>query len=304
LTLISNFRDHYDDYKNPAYNETMLRRDFLDKFIKILGWDVDNEQNHAETFREVVHEDRLRIGGSARAPDYCIQIGGNKQFYIEAKKPSVNIIDDIEPAFQVRSYGWTRGMPACLLTNFDEFVVYDTAFKPLASDKPGVGRLFYCRYEELDQLNKIYREYATNWNYLWSLFSKEAVLKGSLEKLAKSNEKRGTQKVDEDFLQEIEKWRGLLAANVALRNELTERELNDAVQKIIDRIIFLRICEDRDIEDVDTLKTVSQGKDIYAHLLHLFIKADAKYNSGLFHFKKEKAIIGKFKRTSNSERTL
>lgn len=76
------------------------------------------------------------------------------------------------------------------------------------------------------------------------------MLKGSFDSFAESNKgKKGTAEVDAAFLKEIEAWRELLARHTALRNpELTQRELNQAVQTIIDRIIFLRICEDRGIE--------------------------------------------------------
>ncbi|MDR3335832.1 MAG: hypothetical protein LBT16_01385, partial [Treponema sp.] len=140
-TLVNNFHDKIESYKSPSYNETQLRRDFLDKFIKILGWDVDNEKAYAESFREVIHEDRIRISGQTKAPDYCIQSNGGRLFYIEAKKPSVNIHHDPAPAFQIRRYGWTAKMPVCLLTGFHEFSVYDTSIKPKDSDDAAIGRI-------------------------------------------------------------------------------------------------------------------------------------------------------------------
>jgi hypothetical protein len=66
--------------------------------------------------------------------------------------------------------------------------------------------------------------------------------------------KRGTAEVDNAFLEEIERWPTLLARNIALRNPgLGQRDLNFAVQRTIDRIIFLRICEDRGIESYGQL---------------------------------------------------
>jgi hypothetical protein len=61
-------------------------------------------------------------------------------------------------------------------------------------------------------------------------------------------------------------------------------ELNYAVQKIIDRIIFLRICEDRGIEPYGQLQTNAEGKGVYTHLLNHFRLAESKYNSGIFDF--------------------
>jgi len=164
-SIVAKFRGNVENLKHSSYNETQLRREFLGKFIKLLGWDVDNDAGLYDFFREVIHEDKIRIGGSTKAPDYCVQIGGKKLFYIEAKKPSVKIRDDAESAFQVRRYGWTARMPACLLTNFDEFAVYNTGIKPVVSDNPAAARFFYCRYDELEKPNRQYPEYESNWHY-------------------------------------------------------------------------------------------------------------------------------------------
>jgi len=95
--------------------------------------------------------------------------------------------------------------------------------------------------------------------------SREAILKGAFDKYIDSKtNKKGTATVDAAFLAEIEHWRDRLARNIALRNpNLTSRELNFAVQQTIDRIIFLRICEDRGIEDYGRLRAVQNGTDIY-----------------------------------------
>ena len=128
------------------------------------------------------------------------------------------------------------------------------------------------------------------WDEIAGIFSREAILKGSFDKFAESTKaKRGTATVDAAFLQEIETWRELLAKNLALRNpELSQRELNYAVQVTIDRIIFLRMCEDRGIEPYGQLLALLNDADIYGRLKRLFRKADDRYNSGLFHFHKEK----------------
>jgi type I restriction-modification system DNA methylase subunit len=113
--------------------------------------------------------------------------------------------------------------------------------------------------------------------------------KARFDKYAESSKaKRGTSEVDNAFLAEIESWRDALARNIALRNTLSVRELNDAVQRTIDRIIFLRIAEDRGIEDYGSLRSLCNGANIYGRLQELFYKADDRYNSGLFHFRNEK----------------
>ena len=85
------------------------------------------------------------------------------------------------------------------------------------------------------------------------------MLKGSFDQYAEGlKDKKGTTEVDDAFLAEIERWRELLAKNIALRNpSLSVRELNYAVQMTIDRIVFLRICEDRGVERDEQFKEIA-----------------------------------------------
>lgn len=280
LDLVARFGEHIDAYKSGSYNETQLRRDFLDPFFKLLGWDIDNTAGYDEAYRDVIHEDQVKVGGALKAPDYGFRIGGNRKFFLEAKKPSVRIKDDISPAYQLRRYAWSAKLPLSILSDFEEFAIYDTRFKPLPNDPASKARIFYCRFDE----------YVEKWDYLSGIFSKDAILKGSFDKFAAANKgKRGTAEVDADFLATIEGWRADLAKNLALRNpDLTQRELNFAVQRIVDRLIFLRICEDRGIEDYERLKRAAESKTVYPELVKLFQQADDRYNSGLFHFRSEK----------------
>jgi predicted type IV restriction endonuclease len=277
LDLVARFELHIDAYKSGQYNETQLRRDFLDPFFKALGWDIDNSAGHAEAYRDVIHEDAVRIGDAVKAPDYGFRVGGQRQFFLEAKKPSVHIKEDIAPAFQLRRYAWSAKLPLSVLSDFEEFAIYDCRIKPDKGDKASVGRVFYCTFSE----------FAEKWDHIASIFSKDAVLKGSFDKFVEFNKaKRGTTEVDSAFLEEIEKWRADLASNLALRNKaLTQRELNFAVQRIIDRIIFLRICEDRGIETYKRIHDLTEKAGIYGRLCERFQEADDRYNSGLFHFK-------------------
>ena len=140
VTLIDRFERNRESYKSQGYNETQLRREFLDPFFEALGWDVDNKQGYAEAYKDVIHEDAIKIGGATKAPDYCFRIGGARKFFVEAKKPSVNIKDDISPAFQLRRYAWSAKLPLCILTDFEEFAVYDCRVKPEQTDKASTGR--------------------------------------------------------------------------------------------------------------------------------------------------------------------
>lgn len=278
--LVARFEDQFQAYKSPQYKEAQLRQDFTNPFFRELGWDVENKQGHAQAYREVIHEDALRIGGGVKAPDYCFRVGGVRKFFVETKKPSIDLSGDFEPAYQLRRYAWSAKLPLSVLTNFEDFAVYDCRVKPSKDDAPSRARILHCSF----------RDYATRWGEISAVFSKEAILRGSFDKFAEENRaKRGTAEVDEDFLTTIEMWRADLARNLALRNpKLAQRELNFAVQRIIDRIIFLRICEDRGIERYGQLLGLAGGQRIYRRLCERFLAADVRYNSGLFHFKAER----------------
>jgi adenine-specific DNA-methyltransferase len=278
--LIETFENNLESYKKGNYNETQVRREFIDPFFEELGWDVTNRQGYAEAYKDVIHEDAIKVGGVTKAPDYCFRVGGTRKFFLEAKKPSVNIQRDIHPAYQLRRYGWSAKLPLSILTDFEELAVYDCRVKPSKTDKVSHSRILYLKYTD----------YENRWKELAGIFSRDAILKGSFDKYVESNKKKkGTTEVDTAFLHEIESWRELLARNIALRNpNLSQRELNFAVQQTIDRIVFLRICEDRGMENYGGLMALRNGENVYKRLFHLFNKADEKYNSGLFHFKKEK----------------
>jgi predicted type IV restriction endonuclease len=278
--LIRTFDNNLESYKKGNYNETQVRREFIDPFFEELGWDVANKQGYAEAYKDVIHEDAIKVGGVTKAPDYCFRVGGARKFFLEAKKPSINIQEDINPAYQLRRYGWSAKLPLSILTDFEEFAVYDCRVKPLKTDKVSHSRILILNYTD----------YENRWEEIAGIFSKDAIMKGSFDKYIESSKiKKGTTEVDTAFLQEIELWRELLARNIALRNStLSQRELNFAVQQTIDRIVFLRICEDRGIESYGGLMTLRNGENVYKRLFHIFRKADEKYNSGLFHFRKEK----------------
>ena len=278
--LVDRFNEQLPYYKKSDYNETQTRREFIDPFFKALGWDIDNEQGLAEAYKDVVHEYKLKIKESTKAPDYCFTLSGQPKFFVEAKKPSVFIKEDVTPAFQVKRYGWNAKLSISIVTDFEEFAIYDCTKKPTIKDKTSTGRIKYLTFNE----------YLTEFDFLWETFAKGSVLRGSFDKFIKSDaSKKGTSTVDSDFLQSMEEWRKLLATNIAINNHhYEEDDVNYVVQQTIDRIIFLRICEDRSIEPTGRLKGILTTKGIfYNELFDYFKDADAKYNSGLFDFKKD-----------------
>ena len=281
--LVELFWTNIDQYQSPNYDEANTRSDFVDQFFELLGWDMSNTAGRSEKHRDVVREYRVRIHEHLKAPDYSFQIGGYPVFFVEAKKPSTTVKDNIYAAHQLRRYGYTAKLPFSILTNFREFAVYNTKIKLDEKDKAQAARIFYCTFDQLFD-KCLFPEYETNFDYLYGIFAKESVLAGNFDRYAGTDAiKRGTSEVDEEILALIEEWRLTLARNIAKLNPSLEIHcLNVAVQKIVDRIVFLRIAEDRQIERYENLLKATQGPGIYGRLQTLFADADEKYNAGLF----------------------
>ncbi|MGA9623324.1 MAG: N-6 DNA methylase [Bryobacteraceae bacterium] len=276
VDLVERFERNLEAYRSEAYNETRLRREFIDPFFGALGWDIDNRSGAAEAYKDVIHEDSIKIGGATKAPDYCFRIGGTRKFFVEAKKPAVNVKQESASAFQLRRYAWSSKLPLSILTNFREFAAYDCRIRPDQHDAAATARILCLPFTD----------YVSRWAELAGVFSKEAVYKGFFDRHVEvTRGKRGTAEVDSAFLGEIESWREVLARNFALRNpDLGSRDTNFVVQRLIDRIIFLRICEDRGIEPYERLRGLASQDGVYRRLCVVFKEADERYNSGLFHF--------------------
>lgn len=285
--LVEKFKNKENETKKAQFDEENTKMEFINEFFRILGWDVDNKQGDPDSRKEVQFEHNVRINGKTKAVDYCFKIDGKKKFFVEAKKPSVNIKDNKKTAHQIKRYTWNASLPLGILTDFEELAIYEPKVTPKEYHDASIDRIKYYTYAN----------YVEKWDEIYNLFSKGAVADGAIdEKVGKSPTKKET--VTSEFLKTIEEWRLDLARNIALRNkDLTVEELNFAVQLIIDRIIFLRIAEDRGIERYGRLKKLMElaknEKDnypVYEAFIELCKKADLKYNSGLFHFTEEKDI--------------
>jgi len=284
--LVQKFEANLAQYKSLSYNEMETRVEFINPFWEALGWDVNNTQGYALNYRDVVHEDSIHLKGlgnsKSKAPDYAFRIGGVRKFFLEAKKPSVAIKTDASAAFQLRCYGWSCGLALSVLSDFEELAVYDCRVRPKNTDPASTARIKYFSF----------REYVDRWDEIEEIFHRENIPRGSFDRFVESRKsKTGTSEVDEEFLREIEEWRLILARDVAKNNpELDARALNFVVQRTIDRIVFLRMAEDRGIEPEDQLFDLMNAKEpgIYLRLMDVCRAADEKYNSGFFHFTNEK----------------
>ena len=269
--LVEKFEAGRAHFTQPDYNEAQLRQEFVNPFFAALGWDVGDSH-------QVLHEAGLKSGGSTKHPDYSFLSGRRRAFYVETKKPAIDISQQIEPAGQLRSYGWSGNTAVGILTNFAEFAVYDCRIPPEQGDPAAEARVWHLTSAQ----------YPAAWTRLQETLSPLAVRQGKHKDLLAELGK-GVLPVDAAFLRDMENWRSTLAEQLYkqahfIDRELSQRELNQLVQRTIDRIVFLRIAEDRNLEPYGTLERVAREKQVYEKIKNLYRAADRKYNSGLFHF--------------------
>ena len=259
-----------------GHGETNIRTNYIDVLFESLGW---NMKSHYDVVREFSQKDT----SGTKKVDYAFKINGKLKFFVEAKEASVDLVNDKDAIYQAKRYAYsTNGRaPIVILTDFEEFRVFNVLKAPDYNNTDRELLKKYC-FE--------YDHYLKNWDLLWDTFSKEAVEKGSLDAIRGKIDKN-TKTMDVDFLEQITEWRETLAKNIALRNkELSVEELNEAVQRILDRLLFIRNLEDREIEPENTLleKTKAQA-DIYKSIIPVFRNLDNVYNGLLFkkHFSEE-----------------
>lgn len=275
--LVDRFHTNIEFYKDTrnAYNEHSCRIEYIDPLLKLLGWDVANEKGLAPQYREVIAEN---YSTRTDRPDYTVTLRGVPKFFVEAKKPAVDITRDAAPAVQTRKYGWNAKHRLAVLTNFEHLAIYDTCHIAHEDDGAAVAR--YRLYH--------YTEYVEKFTEISNLISRNSVYSGEFDSYLDENFPATgghTQQVDALFLSQINEWR------VALSNELYAKSgryaslevLNDVVQEFINQIVFLRICEDKNLPLYHKLKdTITDPAQLKDKLEELFRSADRRYNSGMF----------------------
>jgi hypothetical protein len=257
--LIRKFEADKQYYSSKDYLEAQARMDLITPLFKALGWDVENEAGLLHHDREVLVE-KGDMEATGR-PDYNFRIGGQTKFYVEAKAPS-EPLDTPRHILQAKGYVWnTKSVYFVILTNFEELRFYDASAQP-DPKRPDEGLLLSLRYSD----------YPANAEKLWE-FSREQVAAGSLEALLPKIRRapRLRKQVDDVFLDEMTGWREDLAKNIHKNNpDLTARQLNEVVQRLLDRIVFIRIAEDRKVLEYGQLRRVLEDWETHGGKFHIF----------------------------------
>lgn len=240
-TLISRYQFAKDNGQLQEASEATMRA-WIDELLSIFGWDVQNthqvltEHSLGQSERTQLHE----IGSSNTRPDYTLVNGRVKLAFVDAKSLSVNIENDKSAAFQIRSYGWSIGAPFSVVTNFEKLAIYDCSIMPNVEDDAGYARLYLLSYDQYVEKSEV----------LEAFLSRVNVINGNVRLYhGKGNA------LDEKFSSMLGDVRKELAKAILQRNQVENTQtLSYYVQTIINRVLFIRVCESRDLESEGLLQ--------------------------------------------------
>lgn len=246
-TLIAEYNKFKHAGKLNLTSEATIRT-WLNRLLEIFGWDVrDTSQVLQEKVLSTAEKEKLKeIGSQNIRPDYTFRVAKQKLTFLDAKDISVKILDDSEAAFQIKSYGWSILAPCAFISNFEEFAIYDCTYTPERNQDPNLGRLYFTVNDLVD-----------NFHIIEEHLLKENVYKGKLNELysATMQGNKYVHKITPDlkFAAQLSEFRLVLASDILLNNPNYIAEnaagLSYITQIIINRILFIRVCEARKIEE-------------------------------------------------------
>ncbi|MCJ7708191.1 MAG: N-6 DNA methylase, partial [Anaerolineales bacterium] len=192
-------------------------------------------------------------------------------------------IERTDVVMQAKSYAWnSRDVFLAAITDFEGFRLYDATPKP-DRRHPDVGLIFAYRCGEYLQPKVL--------DDLW-LLSLESVAGASIDRLLKRSTVLARQKipVDQAFLDDLTGWREQLAKAVFKHEpEISVADLNSVVQVFLDRLIFLRLAEDRGILPPRGLEDIARAwehsgkrRSIRDGLNDLFREVNLRLNGEIF----------------------
>jgi type I restriction-modification system DNA methylase subunit len=263
--LIEKYKKVIDEKRLSTYNEEMTKKDFILPLFRELGWGIEDSN-------EVTAEEKI----SKKRVDYGFKINGIPKFFLEAKKLKEDLMTTkfVEQAID---YSWNKGCSWAVLTNFENLTIFNAEWK---AETP-----WYNRFKTFN-----YNEYLDRFDELW-LLSKASFEKTVIDKEAeKVSKKVKKTSVDKQLLFDFTRFRELLSKNITKLNQnlnVSEYELDESVQRILDRLIFIRNCEDRELEPRILIANYrewdTKGKgQLIKSLRDTFKLFDTLYNSKIF----------------------
>ena len=245
------------------YGEANTRRNFIEPLFRALGWDISNRE-------EVTEEESI----SRKRVDYAFRLRGIPKFFLEAKSLKTDL-NRPEYARQAINYAYHKGTTWAVLTDFEGLKVFNAEWK-----EPIVSRSLFFELS--------YDQYLSRFDWLW-LLSRQAFEQNLLDQKALELFKKTKKSpVGQQLFSDLVSWRRLLDKYLEAYNKRYPSQLIDeSVQRILDRLIFIRTCEDRETEPPilrPLLREWQNGahKNLVQELKHIWRDFDQGYDSRLF----------------------
>ena len=248
---LTNLIEEYNRFKKTGKldltsEETI--RTWLNQLLEIFGWDVrDTSQILQEKVLSKSEKERVKdIGSQNTRPDYTFKIAKQKLSFLDAKDITVKLLNDSDAAFQIKSYGWSILAPCAFISNFEEFAIYDCTYEPEKGQDPNLGRLYFTIDTLLD-----------NYQILEDHLLKDNIYSGKLNELYSATliGNKHVQRITPDikFASQLSEFRLALATDILYNNKAyigsNSTNLSYITQIIINRVLFIRVCEARSMEE-------------------------------------------------------
>lgn len=270
--LVEKYNRLKEENKIKDFNEAQTRNEFIEPLFGFLGWDMRNIKFE----REVTTEEQVSNG----RVDLAFRTNGIPKFFLEAKSMKVDL--DIESyAKQAIRYSWNKGVDYAVLTDFENI------------------KLFNAQTESKSLLDKLIfeiscNEFISDFDRLW-LLSKESFEINGLDNYAEKYGKKSKKlTVNEKLFGDLKKAREFLTKAFGdwkenWKNGFDQEVLDEGVQRIIDRLVFIRVLEDRGLEPSILKQMIhewdsdrSGNRQLFQMLIEKFRELDGIYNSNLF----------------------
>ncbi len=247
-------------------NEDDIKDLTQELFEKVLGWDKD------DIYRE------RHPGPTSKRVDLQFRINGAVKLLLETK--AIDVPWDKTVLRQAIGYGWGSNEEYVILTNFQKIILFNAKWKDEDKKIFGIDNIEECLTSE------------QKLEFLL-LLGKESFGTGKIdefsESIGKKLKKLPIATIEEQLLNDLRKWREMLTSNIKTLNKLSEEEVDDTVQKIINRLIFIRVCEDRGLEpDFPELRShlriwsEKKNKTLIEALVTIFHHFDDVYDGTIF----------------------
>jgi len=265
--LVNRLEQVIESGKEATFSEADVSSKFILPFLDALGWDTKDIDQ--------VKEQRRTLSGPV---DYTLSVNRKPRLLLELKKFDEQLdgcreVHGRKETFpeQATRYAWHLKVEWVVLTNFKEIRLYNSYYR-----KPADGLRLQLRFPQ----------FVSELDRLWIL-SLASVQAGELDKIEKKAER---ENIDEAVLEDLLEIRRLLSDNISSSNtSLPIETVRENVQKIMDRLIVIRVAEDKGLigfeslrKELESWKNRGLPTPFMRSLKSLFRDFDDIYNTKLF----------------------